>query len=130
MIIKFEEVSVLSPNVPYSVMTVDLDKTLDKVPLFKASLSIFASQFGESEQCNEIVGLPGRKCGIASCIVRGGAELIKHLHKRLLHFSPAKVNEQMQETKNSDKISAILAYSDKMLFLDLGPGTSDLGSLI
>ena len=24
----------------------------------------------------------------------------------------------------------LLAYSDKMLFLDLGPGTSDLGSLI
>ena len=24
----------------------------------------------------------------------------------------------------------IIAYSDKMLFLDLGPGTSDLGSLI
>ena len=24
----------------------------------------------------------------------------------------------------------IVAYSDKMLFLDLGPGTSDLGSLI
>ena len=23
-----------------------------------------------------------------------------------------------------------VAYSDKMLFLDLGPGTSDLGSLI
>ena len=24
----------------------------------------------------------------------------------------------------------VVAYSDKMLFLDLGPGTSDLGSLI
>ena len=27
-------------------------------------------------------------------------------------------------------ISLKVAYSDKMLFLDLGPGTSDLGSLI
>ena len=27
-------------------------------------------------------------------------------------------------------ILILVAYSDKMLFLDLGPGTSDLGSLI
>ena len=27
-------------------------------------------------------------------------------------------------------LTQIVAYSDKMLFLDLGPGTSDLGSLI
>ena len=28
------------------------------------------------------------------------------------------------------EINLDIAYSDKMLFLDLGPGTSDLGSLI
>ena len=33
--------------------------------------------------------------------------------------------------QNQAKAGKILiAYSDKMLFLDLGPGTSDLGSLI
>ena len=31
---------------------------------------------------------------------------------------------------NTPSFSMMVAYSDKMLFLDLGPGTSDLGSLI
>ena len=36
---------------------------------------------------------------------------------------------QFQDKKGCENW-LLLAYSDKMLFLDLGPGTSDLGSLI
>ena len=41
-----------------------------------------------------------------------------------------KIPYNLQQNYKFEKINTKLAYSDKMLFLDLGPGTSDLGSLI
>ena len=65
-----------------------------------------------------------------SLIIQNNSKVMFNTHVILFQYmTKAFCFNQWQEHK-SIKISLNIAYSDKMLFLDLGPGTSDLGSLI
>ena len=84
------------PDVPYQIKSPQIEKFLTMVPLFTASLSIFAGQFKDSLQCKELVGRPPRQVGKACTPMRGPEALCEALRGRLLEHSVAVVNEQVE----------------------------------